>query len=46
MPCKCCGNDCRCTAECGSTKPCGAECNCSCKQESGKCCCQTGTCKK
>ncbi|EDS30998.1 conserved hypothetical protein [Culex quinquefasciatus] len=48
MPCKCCGNDCKCTSECGPNKPCdaGCKCNCACKTDSGKECCKTGSCKK
>ncbi|EAT40070.1 AAEL008176-PA [Aedes aegypti] len=40
--------DCKCTSGCGQGKPCDAGCNCNCasKKETGKDCCETGSCKK
>uniref|UniRef100_A0A1I8JST7 Uncharacterized protein n=1 Tax=Anopheles albimanus TaxID=7167 RepID=A0A1I8JST7_ANOAL len=43
MPCKCCGNDCKCSSSCGSGQQCEKDCKCNCasgacKDKSGGCC--------
>uniref|UniRef100_A0A182YJU5 Uncharacterized protein n=1 Tax=Anopheles stephensi TaxID=30069 RepID=A0A182YJU5_ANOST len=43
MPCKCCGNDCKCASGCGNGQPCATDCKCACasggcKEKSGGCC--------